>query len=255
MPTLLTDRERPAQQRLLAAYWSMAILALSAAFIASTAPRDIYAVRYVTLLWPALLTLAVIAFGRLALTPIALIAAAAACRGCVELGRGSYTDPEPFFPLDHEVDGLERFVSAEGVDHALTGAGHWDAATITAKTDFKVRTYPVKRCDPPDEGLCPSSAHHLDSWYVPTDAVRTFYVTHEGGADPLAPPPPARWGTPAEVAQFGSLRVLIYDYDLAYVLPEGTLAPGRPPADRASQSFFFSFTLSGCVLAWPPEGV
>jgi hypothetical protein len=224
MPTVLRDRSRPAQQRLLATYWGAALLVLGGAFIVSTAPRDIYAVRYVTLFWPALLTLAVITFSRRALTVIALTAAASAVLGCVELGHGTYTQLEPFFPLDRDVERLERFVSGKGVDHGY--AGYWDAATITAKTDFEVRTYPLQPCGPTGDGRCPFGAHHMDSWYLPKNGVRSFYVVHdEGGGDPLVGEPPARWGAPAEEAQIGALRILIYDYDLAYVLPQGTLPP------------------------------
>jgi hypothetical protein len=94
------------------------------------------------------------------------------------------------------------------------------------KTDFRVRAYPLEPCGPGDDGRCPSAAHRIDSWYVPKDRVRTFYVVHdESGADPPVGPPPTRWGPPAEEAQLGRLRVLIYDYDLAYVLPEGSLPP------------------------------
>jgi hypothetical protein len=221
--TVLTEQGRPVQQRLLATYWGMVVLALGTVFIVSTAPRDIYAVRYVTLLWPALLTLAVITFSRRALTAIAVTAAATAVLGCLELGRGAYTQLEGHLPLDRDVERVERFLSTKGVDHGY--AGYWDAATITVKTDFRVRAYPLEPCGPEDDGRCPSPAHRIDTWYVPKDRVRTFYVVHDdSGADPRVGPPPTRWGAPAEEAQIGRLRILIYD-DLAYVLPEGSLPP------------------------------
>jgi hypothetical protein len=223
LPTVLTDGSRPPQQRLLALYWATSLLMLAAAYIASSAPVDVYSVRYITLLWPALLTLAVIIFTRQALTVVALTAAATAVFGCIELGRGAYTQPESFFPLDRDVERLERFVLARGLDHGY--AGYWDAATITAETDFKVRAYPLGRCGPASDGRCPHGDHHMDSWYMPKDRVRTFYVVHDAGAEPRVGAPPARWGTPAEAAQFGPLRILVYDYDLAYVLREGSLLP------------------------------
>jgi hypothetical protein len=223
LPAVLTDGGRPPQQRLLAIYWATALLMLAGAYVASSAPVDIYSVRYIILLWPALLTLAVIIFTREALTVVALTAAATAAFGCVELSRGAYTEPESFFPLDRDVELLERFVLVRGLDHGY--AGYWDAATITAETDFKVRTYPLERCGPADDGRCPHVDHHMDSWYMPKDRVRTFYVVHDAGAEPRVGPPPPRWGTPAEQAQLGRLRILVYDYDLAYVLPAETHPP------------------------------
>ncbi len=73
-PALLRDRGRSAGQRLLFVYWGVALAALAAAFIASSAPVDIGSARYLLIAWPALLTLAAIVFGQRALTGLALLA-------------------------------------------------------------------------------------------------------------------------------------------------------------------------------------
>jgi hypothetical protein len=81
LPRMLTDQSRHAEQRLLAAYWGAVVLALGAAFIVSSAARDIYAVRYVTLLWPAILTLTVIAFDQRSRTAIAALSSGTSVLG------------------------------------------------------------------------------------------------------------------------------------------------------------------------------
>ena len=212
-----------AQQRLLTVYWATAGAAIVIGFIGSTAPDDgLGSTRYMLILWPALLTLGAIVYGRRALAVIAMIAAASAILGCIQLARGDYTDPIARAPQGHQIDEIERFVATQHADHGF--AAYWDAMSLTLQSDFKVRAYPVEPC-PTGGGLCPFSASHEDSWYRPVPGVRSFYLVNPVGGVPRVPPPPARWGPPAASATFGLLRVYVYGYDLASLLRSGT-APG-----------------------------
>jgi hypothetical protein len=220
----MRDPERTPAARLLLVFCAVVVAGVGGAFIASSSPLDIYAARYTLAMWPALLTLwAILApadLGRIALTVLASVAAAL---GCVELARGDYTTPTSAFPQGPEVGALQRFVQAQRLDHGY--AGYWEAAAITAQTNFRVRLYPVVTCGVNRDGRCPPTVHRLDAWYVPKPRpVRTFYVVDEVaiGVGTVIDVPPARWGPPAKQATFGKLHVWVYDFDLAGRLPEGT---------------------------------
>jgi hypothetical protein len=205
---------RPVEQRLLAVYWGAVIAGISAGFIVSSAPLDVFSVRYVTLLLPALLTLAVIAFGRPALIGIGVFATVAAGLGCMQLARGTYTTMNPDLPHGTDLANLERFASQERLDHGY--AGYWEAATITAESDFRIRAYPVAQCD---VGLCPFYLHRIDGWYAPKPGVRTFYLYSPESPSDAGPPPPS-WGPPVAQRTFGPLQVFVYEGDLAARLGE-----------------------------------
>ncbi len=221
----LRRRDRPATS-LLAVYWAMASLAISAAFILSSAPEDIGSTRYVTVLWPALLALAAVAFGRRALTPLAVAAAAAAILGCLELADGRYTQVAPY--PDRALASLRQFVAVNHLEHGY--ASYVNAPVITVQTDFAVRTYPVERCDATGDGLCRYGLHRIDSWYTPKRDARSFFVVAERPGWPLLGGPPPRWGPPIDEAQFGPFRVYAYAFDLARIL-----ASGRAPVSRAQR--------------------
>jgi hypothetical protein len=218
-PALALVRDAPAgetpERRLLAVFWLAAIAGVAAAFVLTTAPSDIYTTRYVVLAWPGLLVLAVLlAPPRRALPALALLATLCAVLGVVDLARGTYTTTTSPFPQGREVGALEKLVAAEGLDHGY--AAYWDAATITAQTDFKARVYPLGSCDGTLDHLCPSQAHHLQSWYVPRPGrVRTFYLTDDVAIPPVIGAPPTRLGPPARTVVLGRLHVFIYNYDIA----------------------------------------
>jgi hypothetical protein len=206
---------QPPAARLLAVFWLAAIGGVVAAFVLTSAPSDIYTTRYVVLAWPGLLVLAVLLVpARRAVPALALLATLCAVLGVVDLARGTYTTPTSPFPQGREVGALEKLVAAEGLDHGY--AAYWDAATITAQTDFKARVYPLGSCDGTLDHLCPSQAHHLQSWYVPKPGrVRTFYVLDDVAIAPVIGAPPTRLGTPARTVVLGRLHVFIYNYDIA----------------------------------------
>jgi hypothetical protein len=222
---ILTDGVRSAEQRLLALYWGVSIIGASVAFIIVTAPVGTNAVRFLTTLWPALLTLVAIVYGRRAITGLALLAAGCAILGSVELGRGLYTPATGAPPDAHEAELLERFVAENDLDHGY--AGYWDAAPLSVQSDFKVRAYPIELCGPRVDTYCPFHSHQLEAWYEPEAGVRSFYVVNGHPLEPATQPPPAEWGPPIETAQLGDLTVYAYDYDLASRFQE--LEPGALP--------------------------
>ena len=215
---LLTDIERPGTQRLLLAFSVTSLASVLAAVIVTDVAAGLSTVRYLLVAWPALLALALILWPRGALAPVALLAAACAVIGVVQLHRGHY-DNQGLAPSDEEIAGIERFVSEQGLDHGY--AGYWDAAPITYLSDFRALTYPVGVCTG-GAGLCEFSLHTMDSWYEPKPGVRTFFV-HDTRDIPVNPgPPPSRWGRPLAEAADGHLRLYAYAYDIASVLPAGT---------------------------------
>jgi hypothetical protein len=206
---------RPTEQRLLAIYWGAVIAGVSAGFILSSAPVDVWSVRYVSLLLPALLTLAVIAWGRSALIGLGVFATVAAGLGCMQLARGNYTtNINPAVPHGSDLARLERFAAVQGLDHGY--APYWRAAPITAESDFEIRAYPVGRCE---AGLCPFVLHRIDGWYEPKPGVRTFYLYNPEFSSE-AGPPPRSWGPPVARETFGPVQVFVYDGDIAAHLGE-----------------------------------
>jgi hypothetical protein len=211
--TLLRDQGRPPAQRLLAVYWAIAGAAVAVAFISSSAPEDVTSVRYMTILWPALLTLGVIVWRRQALVWLATLAAGTAILGCIEIARDGYSSGDPRSPGGDEVLQLKRFVASNGLDHGY--GQYWDAAAITDETDFDTRVYPIDVCGPGDSQRCQYWLHTIETWYEPKPGVRTFYLSDDSGLPNPVGSPPAGWGAPAKTAHFGHLTVYAYDFDLA----------------------------------------
>jgi hypothetical protein len=207
----LTDPARPAASRLLAIYWGISLLAVSAAFVFTTAPVGLSSVRYVFTLWPALLTLAAVVYARRAQVWMAIFAMVTALIGCVELGRGLYTPEVTIQPTSMEVARLEQIAASHHLDHGY--AGYWDAMPITLESDFKVRAYPIEPCGA--VGYCPFALHVIESWYTPKPDARTFYVVGDQTLMPAVGPPPPSWGPPLKTLRVGHLTVYLFDYDIA----------------------------------------
>jgi hypothetical protein len=203
----------------------ISIVAVSAAFVIVTAPHGINAVRFLTTLWPALLTLIVIVHGRRAITGLALLAAGCAILGSFALGRGLYTPGTGEPPDGREAELLAGFVAENDLDHGY--AGYWDAAPISVQSDFEARTYPIEPCGPQVNTYCPFHSHQIESWYEPKEGVRSFYVVNGLPLPPATGPPPVEWGMPFETAQLGDLTVYAYDYDISSRFQ--ALEPGELP--------------------------
>ena len=228
---VLGDAARPTEQRLLFAFWLISIVAVSVAFVITTAPYGLNAVRYVTTLWPALLTLIVIVYGRPAITGLALLATLCAVMGCLTLAKGLYTPATGEPPTEQEADLVGRFVAENHLDHGY--AGYWDAAPIAVQSDFDARVYPIELCGPYVNTYCPFHSHQIEAWYQPKPGVRTFFVVNGMPLEPATRPPPAGWGRPFKTAQLGDLTVYAYDYDIAShfqkLEPGAFVLPPPPP--------------------------
>jgi hypothetical protein len=219
----LTDAARPAAVRLLAIFWGASMVLVSAAFVFTTAPSAVSSVRYVFTLWPALLTLAVLVYGRRAHVWVAVVALVSALIGYAELERGWYTAATAGQPTRSEVAELERIAEVNRLDHGY--AGYWDAMPITLLSDFVVRAYPIEPCGP--VGYCPFHLHAIESWYSQKPGVRTFYAAGDPSLKPSLGPPPAAWGRPLKTIKVGHLTVYVFHYDIAlrlYPFEPGDLA-------------------------------
>jgi hypothetical protein len=210
-----------AGRRLLAMYWAAAAIAVGLAFIASTAAEDISAVRYMTILWPALLTLGLIAWPRRGPTVVSGLAAVTALIGCFELADDRYAAGDPRVPQGPEVPELAEFVKQNRLDHGY--AAYWDAAALTDRTDFQARTYPIQKCGASGDERCRWPFHTIEAWYRSKAGVRTYYLTNDTGLPAPIGPPPKSWGRPSERVRIGHLTLYVYDFDLASRLgpPEG----------------------------------
>jgi hypothetical protein len=222
---IFSNSARSPEQRLLFAFWGISIGAVSVAFVITTAPYELNAVRFLTTLWPALLTLIVIVYGRRAVTGLALLAAGCAVLGCFALGRGLYTPGTGEPPTGREAELVERFVAENDLDHGY--AGYWDAAPITVQSDFNARVYPIEPCGPDLDTYCPFHSHAIENWYVPKPGVRTFLIVNRTPLPPVTSPPPASWGRPFRTAQLDDLTLYAFDYDISSHFQE--LEPGAWP--------------------------
>jgi hypothetical protein len=223
----LTDETRPVAARLLAAYWAVSVLLVSAGFVFTDTPVGLNSVRYVATLWPALLTLVALVYTRRAHIWLATLAAVSALIGCAELERGLYTPPVVIQPTAAEVAHLERIAASHDLDHGY--ASYWDAMPITLESGFDLRAYPIAPCGP--VGYCPFHLHVIESWYSPKPNARTFYVVGDQALQPPLGPPPPSWGRPLKKIRVGHLTVYLFDYDIASRLepfePGGMAAPER----------------------------
>jgi hypothetical protein len=206
-------RDGDPAQRLLAVYCATAVATVAAAFIVSTAVEDITAVRYMTILWPALLILGTIVWPRRGPTAIAALATVTAVIGCLELANDRYAAGDPRVPQGPEADQLADFVRANRLDHGY--ASYWNAAALTERTEFEARTYPIAECGVGNRKRCPWPLHTIDSWYRPKSEVSTYYLTSDTGLPTPLGPPPANWGRPVKRVRFGHLTVYVYDFDIA----------------------------------------
>jgi hypothetical protein len=210
-PPFLTDTARPPVARLLATYWAASLILVSAPFILTTTPVGLNSVRYVSTLWPALLTLVAIVYARRAHVWLSGLAVVCALIGCAELQRDLYSPPVVVQPTPAEVAELERIAASHRLDHGY--ASYWDAMPITLESDFKLRAYPIAPCGP--VGYCPFHLHVIESWYSPKPGVRTFYVVGDQALQPPLAPPPPSWGHPIKTIPVGHLTVYLFDYDIA----------------------------------------
>jgi len=217
LPDHLTGPERRSEAGLLLAFWATVLAAMTVVFLVplTAITIDVGSLRYVTILWPALLVLGGVTWGDRSVPWLACLVVATAVLGCVELVRGDYGGSAPWLS-EGEISGVSRFVEANELDHGY--APYQDAAPLTWASDFEVKSYPINMCGSavPAPDRCQFSLHTMDSWYRPTHGVRTFYLWDDRrlSGDRYLAPPPHRWGRPFATANFGHLHLYAYDYDL-----------------------------------------
>jgi hypothetical protein len=239
---ILVGADRRPEQRLLFVYWAVSIVGVALVFVITTAPEGINAVRYLTTVWPALVALVVIVYGRRGITGLALLAAGCAILGSIGLARGLYTPRIDEPPNGRESDLVARFAADNNLDHGY--AGYWDAAPISVQSGFDVRVYPIEPCGPNVDTYCPFHSHQIEAWYEPKTGVRSFFVINRQGLEPATLPPPAKWGRPFKTAQLGDLTVYAYDYDISSQFQ--AVVPGaRPPPPPGEERPGLGFARAG----------
>lgn len=125
-------------------------------------------------------------------------------------------------PIRTAAPQIATFLQEEGLER---GYGSYRLAhPFTHNVDMAHRTYPVFECRPPSPELCPFPVNTRSVWYEPEEGVRTFLITDpDAGFLALSSPPSQALGEPSRQRRFGSLLVLVYEYDIAsrFAAPAG----------------------------------
>jgi hypothetical protein len=206
---------REPEQRLLLVFWAVACTTIAAAYVVTDAAVDIYGSRYLTVIWPGLLSIAaVMGPARRVIPALAVVTIVTGVIGILELRHGDYTTPTSAFPQGSNVSALEQLAQREHLDHGY--AGYWEAAEMTAQTNFRLHVWPLLNCGAGLSERCPVGVHRIDTWYRPKPGpVKTFYVVDSVTIGSGLGGPPASWGRPLNHATFGQLDVYVYGYDIA----------------------------------------
>jgi hypothetical protein len=99
-------------------------------------------------------------------------------------------------------------------NHVSVGyAGYWEASSLTWNTNGKVTIRPVMECATPEgASFCPFLLERVTSWYSPQN--RHTFMLVDSAEGWLANLPPGL-GQPLASYAFGTVRMLIYPYDIA----------------------------------------
>jgi hypothetical protein len=200
------------------AYWAAAGVLLSAAFVTSSSPVDLFSSRYlVGVLYAVAALIPLLAEHRPSLRgPIVAGALVYCFGGTVAMARGTATENPSHFP-DANIAAQVAALARE--DHLTRGyAGYWDAATITWETHLRVHVFPVYTCPP---GLCEFDLHTIANWYRPQPHSRTFLLTDS--SQPFLGALPATLGRPIASYPIGPLTMYVFAYDIA-----ARIAPPQP---------------------------
>ena len=194
-------------------FWGLCAVLVVVAFVLSTAPLNLTAVRYAVPLLYAAAATAPLLLDRpgwpRALVPTAV--SVFALGGVVGLTRDEIV-PGPL-PVRFAQPQLLQFFKRE---HLKVGyAGYWEASSLTWQSKFAVNVYPVYECRrPAAPTLCPFYFHHISTWYRPRPRTRTFLIVDPAQPFVTGPPDPA-FGRPEQVYRTGPLNVYVYGYDIA----------------------------------------
>ncbi|MCW2982747.1 MAG: hypothetical protein JWR63_317 [Conexibacter sp.] len=206
-----TPPERP-DRLAFVAFWALVIGLSLLACLFSTSPKPMATGRY---LLPAFYGVAMLA-PALAVAPRAR--AYVACGVLVftvgVLGRHVLLGPGAFShgPSSPTARAVQDYVERQhaSVGYASTG----DAGPLVWRSRGGLKVFPITNQACSAEA-CPGPLMSVSSWYLPRDGVRSYVVEGwtPGEAKPLALPPTA--GAPIAQEQIGSVKVSVYDHDVA----------------------------------------
>jgi hypothetical protein len=194
-------------------FWVSSLAITSAAFVLSSVPVDANSPRYVLAGYVAvgaLLPLLAMRSRRWKATVTAGVCLFALIAS-YQMIRNPF-QPQLRFPTPPQARALARYARSENVTYGYTG--YWDAADFTWMSEFKVKVYPVARCNAQTLAICPYDIG-ISSWYTPRQGTNAMLAIDRGitlqsvtAADPGD-------GSPIASADIGDLTVYVYPYDIA----------------------------------------
>jgi hypothetical protein len=206
-------------------FWASSAALLSAAFIFSSEPANIYSNRYLVGLTYAVAVIIPIVLSGRVLTEALAVAGTflVALSGTIQMGQGTVLTlaDAPGMPSDAVMSRVAQIATQQ---HLSVGyAGYWDAAPITWATHARVHVYPVWPCQLDPRALCDFFVHTISSWYVPRPNLRTFVLV-----DPscwcLATRPP-ELGPPVATYHIAEMTMYVYPYDVALEMHSNPFDP------------------------------
>jgi hypothetical protein len=99
-------------------------------------------------------------------------------------------------------------------EHVAVAYGqYWNSLDLTWESDFKVRVYPVQRCNHHRLGLCTFDEISISGWDRPHGNVRSMLVVSP--SQRTVRPRMSQFGPPAAIGHAGDLTLYVYPYDIA----------------------------------------
>jgi len=202
------------------AFWGCALLATSAVYLLTDAPKDALSGRYLLGAYAATAALLPLAArrhtrARQLLTGAVCAFAAIAAFQLIDRPFVVISSPQVQvrFPGPSTAAALARFAGQERVRHGY--GGYWDAEELTWSSDFAVPIRPVRVCRSGTHALCYPQLGMISSWYTPT-AGRSLLVVDSPGTsyDGVLAPDPAL-GRPEAARRIGYITAYVYPYDIA----------------------------------------
>jgi hypothetical protein len=205
----LSPRNAPARTAYVA-FWAAAGLLLTAAYITSSSPVDLFSSRYLVGILYALAALVPLLAERgTRVRAMVVIGALVYCfGGMLAMARGTATENPSNFP---NANVASQILTLARKNHLTRGyAGYWDAATMTWETHLAMHVFPVYSCP---QSLCAFYLHTIAGWYRPHPHTHTFLLT-DSSQPFLASLPPAL-GRPVAGYPVGPVTMYVFDYDIA----------------------------------------
>jgi hypothetical protein len=197
------------------AYWASSVVLLGASFVVTTNARSLGAGSANYLLPFALAAGAGVGLLAVSLRAQAAAGAAVAFVAAVNAAGIAHGHADtPREAVGTYAPRLVHILEAGGVRRGY--AGYWDAQNLTWQSGMRLLVAPVEPCG---DALCAFNFSVIDSWYRRHEGPSFLIVDPERG--PLVEPPPFVRDARASY-RFGSLRLYVFDYDVAgYIRPPG----------------------------------